>query len=323
MENFIEYFSRSKTCVDFLNKLKNRGIKQAYIFNSFDEIKNYNFALIYSQILNCLNENKPCLTCSNCVKIQKQTAVDLFVYPKNASILVGDIENIIDTCFVLPNEFKYKIYILNEFDKANLSSQNKFLKTLEEPPEHVIFILTTSNLDKILDTIKSRCELINLPKIEENEFSTIFSRELNKNILENSYYEIGQCLKLTKTENFSSIFNFCLNLAENLNNSKQVLSFSSTIIKDIKNFETYYLCLTNIFRDLLAIKYDKKMIINKSETEKLYQISLGYNEQALNEILSYLLKVNVELNFNTNESLVVDCLLLKIVEEKVKWKKKL
>lgn len=322
MENFIEYFSRSKTCVNFLNNLKSCGIKQAYIFNSFDEIKNYNFALIYSQILNCLNGNKPCLTCSNCVKIQKQTAVDLFVYPKNSSILINDIENIIETCYVLPNEFDYKVYILNEFDKANISSQNKFLKTLEEPPEHVIFILTTSNLDKILDTIKSRCEIINLPKIEENEFSTIFPKEANITILENSYFEIGQFLKLTKTENFNPIFNFCLNLAENLNNSKQILFFASSILKDIKNFETYYLCLTNIFRDLLVIKYDKNLIINKNEMEKIYKISLGYNEKSLSEILSYLLNVNVELNFNTNENLVIDCLLLKIVEEKAKWKKK-
>lgn len=309
--------------MNFLNNLKNRGIKQAYIFNSFDEVKNFNFALIYSQILNCLNETKPCLTCSNCIKIQKQTAVDLFVYPKNSSILVNDIENIIETCFVLPNEFNYKIYILNEFDKANISSQNKFLKTLEEPPEHVIFILTTSNLDKILDTVKSRCEIINLPKIEESEFETIFSKEINKNVLENSHHEIGQFLKLSKYDNFSSIFNFCLNLSENLNNSKQVLYYSSSILKDVKNFEIYYLCLTNIFRDLLTIKYDRNKVINKSIFEKLYQISLGYNEKALTEILSYLLKVNYEFNFNTNESLIIDCLLLKIVEEKVKWKKKL
>lgn len=323
MENFIEYFSKSKTCVEFLNGLKKRGVKQAYIFNSFDEIKNYNFALIYSQILNCLNEIKPCLTCSNCIKIQKQTAVDLDIYPKNSTILVNDIESIIDTCYVLPNEFDYKIYILNEFGKANASSQNKFLKTLEEPPEHVIFILTTTNLDKILDTIKSRCETINLPKIEESEFSTIFSKEVNKTVLENSHYEIGQFLKLSKIENFNSIFNFCLNLAENLNSSKQVLSYSTSILKDFKNFETYYLCLTNIFRDLLAIKYDKDRVLNKSIIEKIYNISLGFNEKSLNEILSYLMKVNVECNFYTNENLVVDCLLLKIVEEKVKWKKKL
>ena len=323
MENFIDYFSRSETTVNFLNALKNRGVKQAYIFNSFDEIKNYNFALIYAQILNCLNDNKPCLTCSNCVKIQKQTAVDLYAFPKNTSILVDDIESIINTCYILPNEFNYKIYILNEFDKANLSSQNKFLKTLEEPPTNVIFILTTSNLDKILDTVKSRCEIINLPKIEENEFSKIFDKNLNKNILENSYYEIGKFLKLTNAENFSEIFNFCLNLAENLNSSKQVLSYSSAILKNMKSFEIYYLCLMNIFRDLLIVKYDRNMVINKSIIDKISVISLGYNETALNEILNSLVKANMELNFNTNESLVIDCLLLKIVEEKVKWKKKL
>ena len=323
MDNYVEYFSKSRTLIDFLNTLHTNGVKGAYIFNSFDEVKNFNSALLFSMIINCENESKPCLKCSSCVKQMKNTALDLNIYPKNNSIVVEDIENIIENVYVVPNEFKYKVYILKDFESANLSSQNKFLKTLEEPPKNVVFILTTNNLDKVLDTIKSRSEIINLPKVNENELKAIFGQDLNIRILENSYYEIGKFLKHTKEENFEDVFNFCLDLLENMNASTDLLKYASAILKDKANLETYYLCLINLFRDLTVVKLDESLLINKSEKERLKLISEGFKGESLKNILDYLIKANNELNFNANKSLVVDCLLLKIVEEKNIWKKKL
>ncbi len=127
MEN-LKYFLKSKTLVEFLTKIRNNGIKQAYLFSSLDKDKNYASCIILSLILNC--KNNLCLNCPSCTKIINDNSVDLLVYPKSKTILVDDIEEIIETCNILPLENDYKIYILNNFDEANITSQNKFLKTL-------------------------------------------------------------------------------------------------------------------------------------------------------------------------------------------------
>ena len=155
MDKYINFFSKSKTLINYLNNIKNKGLKHAYLFNSCDEIKNQTASLLLALIINCENENV-CLNCKNCLKILNGNSLDIYTYPKNKSIVVDDIKEIIESAYIKPAELKNKIYILNNFDEANIASQNKFLKTLEEPPNNVIFLLNTTNLDKVLATIKSR-----------------------------------------------------------------------------------------------------------------------------------------------------------------------
>lgn len=318
MEN-LKYFLKSKTLLKFLNDLKNKGLKQAYLFSSGDKQKNYYASIILSLLINC--KNNLCLNCSNCLKILNGTSVDLFVYPKNKAIIVDDIEEIIESSLVLPLESEYKIYILNNFDEANISSQNKFLKTLEEPPKNVIFLLNSSKPEIILDTIKSRCTKISLPEIKKNELQDIissFEKNLDITCLENCNNEIGNYFSLVE-RNFSNTFNFCLNLLKNMKNSSEILEFSSKIIKDRKNLEDYFLSFTSIFNDALIIKYNEEDIFNKSVVNEIKLISENFSEKAINEILKKIIECNKYLLFNTNENLVIDYLLICILEEKFKW----
>ena len=322
MKSSIDIFASDKTFKNFLQSLNARGLKQAYIFNSNDKLKNQTACKIISMIANCESESKPCFACSSCIKILNETSLDYFVYPKDKAIVVDDIKEIIDTCYVMPNENKYKIYVLNDFEKANISSQNKFLKTLENPPSNVIFLINTNNLDMVLDTIKSRVQIINLPSFDNDELEKMIkdnSLTFSQEALENCEGELGNYLKLIESP-FEEILNFCFELLLNLNSSSEILNYSTKIIKDKANLENYFIALTSIFKDALTFKFNKKLVKNKSKIDKIEEISQKFSQKAINEILNNLIESNKELNFNTNEMLIIDTILINILEERYKWK---
>lgn len=318
MESF-NYFLKSETLINYLTKLKNNGLKQAYLFSSVDKQKNYASCKILSLLINCKNNLD--LTCDNCKKILDNNCVDLLNYPKNKAIVVEDIEEIINSAYILPLENEYKIYILNDFDEANLTSQNKFLKTLEEPPKNVIFMLNSTKTEMVLDTIKSRCEKIILPSLEKTEIEKILTAnnvDLDNTVLDNSNGELGVYLQLSNT-NFAKTFDYCINLLLNMKSSSDLLEYSTKIIKDKNNLENYFISLLSIFNDILVVKYDETKINNISNIDKIKTLSNSFSEKAVNEIIKNLIQSNKELSFNTNENLVIDTVLINILEEKHKW----
>lgn len=321
MDKLIKYFSKCSSLVSFLEDIKNRGLKHAYLFNSCDEIKNKVSSILFTLLINCEKNEKPCFNCKNCLKIINNNSLDVFVYPKNKSIVVDDIKEILDSAYIVPSEFEKKIYILNNFDEANIASQNKFLKTLEEPPNNVIFLLNCTNINKVLDTIKSRCETINLPQIPTSEIENAIEKtdiELNTIIEENCENELGNYLLLNEKE-IDNTFKFCINLLKDLTLSSQILKYSSKINKDKENLFNYFYAFTNIFRDILVCKFNENLIKNKTLKDDIKQISNNFNFNAVVNILNNIIQLNKTLSFNTNEVLVIDNLLINILEEKHKW----
>lgn len=319
MEESLNYFLKSEELINFAENIVRRGLKQAYLFSSADKEKNYAFCKILSMLVSCKNKNL-CLQCDACQKILNNNSVDLFVYPKNNAIMVDDIKEIVDSSLILPLENEFKIYILNDFDSANIASQNKFLKTLEEPPRNVIFLLNTTKSDMVLDTIKSRCEKIVIPSFDENELKDLLEKnniEQKSVILENCNNEFGQYVELLN-KNFDETFEFCLNMLKNMKSSSDILTYSCQILK-FKDLENFFIAMLKIFKDLQRSKIDENMIENKTKKAEILQISQDFSKKALDEIIKNLILANKELNFNTTVSLVIDCLLIDVLEEKHKW----
>ena len=119
-------------------------LNHCYLLSSADEFLINNFAYFVAKEICCVGDSKPCNTCINCNKIEHGNMVDLCVYPKDdKNLMVEDINNIVTDCYITPVENHFKIYILKNFDLCTVQAQNKILKTLEEPPKNVIFILFT------------------------------------------------------------------------------------------------------------------------------------------------------------------------------------
>ena len=130
-----------------------------------------NFAQFIANTLVCRGENKPCSTCSDCIKAQGKGHPDIFVTDgmkgKSKNFTVDAVREIRDDAFVVPNESDKKIYILKNAHNMNEQAQNAILKILEEPPSYVYFIIVTESKSTMLETVLSRVQIYSLLSNEE------------------------------------------------------------------------------------------------------------------------------------------------------------
>jgi DNA polymerase-3 subunit delta' len=323
----INYFKKLNTLNNFLHKVYKEQKSHAYLLISEDNISASASAKILALNFVCNSSyNLPCFECSNCVKVLNNTALDVFLYPKNKNILVQDIKEIIQTAHVKPLEFEKKIYILNNFSFATISAQNKLLKILEEPPKNVVFILTASSEKAVLPTIASRAKKVNLVKSTYDEIKNILKQVTTDNkkvqiATENSAGNLGKAIDLVKNDKYFEIYEFVLDAVLNMKASNQLLNYTSSIEKDKKHAETYIDLLGTFFRDMLILKEDsEQLVFNKYSLDKLKQASEGYSNKALIEAIKKTNKAKKMLKFNANTTGVIDLLLLGILEDKHKWK---
>ena len=117
-------------------------------------------ARIFAKAVNCLSnpENKPCNECENCNMTNKGITLDIFELDAASHRGIEEIRSIRDKVLLAPSSFPYKVYIIDESHMLTEHASNAFLKTIEEPPEHVIFILCTTDPQKMVPTILSRCQ---------------------------------------------------------------------------------------------------------------------------------------------------------------------
>ncbi len=135
-------------------------VSHAYLFCGSRGTGKTTTAKVFSKAVNCENpvDGNPCNKCRSCTGITNGSITDVFEIDAASHTGVDDIRTINTESSYLPSGVKYKIYIIDEVHMLSKSAFNALLKTLEEPPEHVIFILATTESDKILPTILSRCQ---------------------------------------------------------------------------------------------------------------------------------------------------------------------
>lgn len=148
--------------------IKRNAVRHAYLFTGPQGIGRRTLALRFAQALNCkntTNPGQPCLECRSCHLIEKQQHPDLMVIQAEEvgiRLKIEQIREIQHRLSLLPYESTYRIAIFLRFDEASQQAMNALLKTLEEPPAHVILLLTALNEELLLPTIRSRCEILRL-----------------------------------------------------------------------------------------------------------------------------------------------------------------
>lgn len=177
-----------------ISALDTNRIHQAYLFSGPSGIGKTTIARLFAKALNCEQgtSSSPCLTCSSCLEIDSGNAIDVIEIDGASNTKVEDTREILNNIAYLPVSSPYKIYIIDEVHMLSQHSFNALLKTLEEPPAHVIFLLATTDPQKLPITVLSRCLQFHLKSISNdnivNQLIHILSAE--KITYENEALEI-------------------------------------------------------------------------------------------------------------------------------------
>lgn len=152
------------------NAIISGRIAQAYLFVGPRGIGKTTSARIFAKALNCLHpvDGEPCCECESCVSIANESSVDVIEIDAATHTQVEKAREICEEVLHLPICSKYKIYIIDEVHMLSKSAWNALLKTIEEPPEHAKFIFATTEVNKVLPTVISRCQRFDLKRIPTN-----------------------------------------------------------------------------------------------------------------------------------------------------------
>ena len=151
------------------NAIKENRIAHAYLFSGPRGVGKTSSARLLAKALNCQEgmSAHPCGKCDSCIEIAKGKSVDVIEIDGASNTSVNDIRNIKEEIMFPPQSSRYKIYIIDEVHMLSTSAFNALLKTIEEPPEYIIFIFATTELQKVPATIRSRCQQFRFSLISE------------------------------------------------------------------------------------------------------------------------------------------------------------
>ena len=240
-----------KVTVEILkNSIINNKISHAYLFNGPRGTGKTSVAKIFAKSVNCLNNKNgnACGTCELCKKIQEND-VDIIEIDAASNNGVEEIREIRSKVKLLPAVAKYKVYIIDEVHMLSTGAFNALLKTLEEPPSHVIFILATTEIHKIPLTILSRCQRFDFNKVNSEEM----------------FAKLKQICKLEKKDISDNILKLIVKLSDGgcrdaINLLDQVLSLSSENITEDEIYDMQGITSEDKIIDFLNIILENDIV---------------------------------------------------------------
>ena len=172
-ERFNEIIGQKHIVRILQHQLETDNVSQAYLFTGTRGTGKTTTARILAKALNCTGDpadgQLPCGECESCKAIKEGRFLDVIEMDAASNNGVDDMRDLIDRVNYPPMVGRYKVYIIDEVHMLSTSAENAFLKTLEEPPEHVIFILATTNPEKVRETIRSRCMRLDFRRVSEDD----------------------------------------------------------------------------------------------------------------------------------------------------------
>ncbi len=319
--------------VDILkNSIINNKVSHAYLFTGPRGTGKTSTAKILAHAVNCLNfTNDICGECSICKSLDLNDS-DIVEIDAASNNGVDEIRSLRDNVNLMPAFCKYKIYIIDEVHMLSTGAFNALLKTLEEPPSHVIFILATTEPNKIPLTILSRCQRFDFNKINMNDLISRLKyivneegRVVSDNILEqiakisdgglrdainlldqvlslpDENINIDEVEKLSgkiSTQSVYDLFSYIIN-----NDLVSILNFSTYMFDNGKNYKDLADSMLSFLRDI-SINTEVPNYFDKSYSELLSKISISFNN--LIKMSSIINELSKELKNSNNQKMLFE-----------------
>lgn len=254
-KNFDDVVGQDVIVKTLKNSISNNIVSHAYLFNGPRGTGKTSIAKIFAKILNChdLKDLKPCDKCISCNQLNNNQNIDIIEIDAASNNGVDEIREIRNKIMLVPSNSKYKIYIIDEVHMLTTQAFNALLKSLEEPPAHIIFIFATTEIHKIPKTILSRCQRFDYKKVSDENIvkrlKYICEQEKIK-IEEESLYEIAK-LSDGGMRDSVSLLDQAVAYTNNKITPKDIHDINGTLVKeDLNNF--VYSLLNNDLSDVLS-----------------------------------------------------------------------
>lgn len=300
-------------------------ISHAYLFLSKDENYLYQFAENVAKLLINLNEKENVQ--KNELRIEKHIHPDVKFFGLDKNIDSATASSIVEDSNYSPFESDKKVFLLFNVQNMNESAQNKILKTIEEPPNNTYFILVGSSANKLLPTIISRVKQIELDEITSDSICELLvksgiAEQRARISADSANGNASYAEKLASDEGFIDFYNQIVSSLFEINGSRDVLKYSVIFngkSVDKKEFLNIFMILT---RDIsMIISKSENLVINKNCINKLKVVASMLNLNATSELIDECLRQKKNLEFNVNGTSVVDSVLFKLAEVKVKCRR--
>ena len=328
MKGFKDVIGHNDIIQYIQNAVTEGKVSQAYILNGERGSGKKMLANLFAMTLQCEKGGKePCGECHTCKQAISGNNPDIIrvEHEKPNTISVDDVRTQINNdVMIKPYSCPYKIYIIPDADLLSVQAQNALLKTIEEPPEYVVFFLLTENADSLLPTIMSRCVMLKLRNIK----TTLIRKYLMEFMGVPDYQadicaafaqgNMGRAIMLASSEHFNEIKEEALQLLRNINDME-----ISDIVAALKKINTYKLEITDYldiimiwYRDVLIYKATKDVngVVFADQLKYLRERANKSSYEGIETILDSLEKAKARLKANVNFDLVMELLLLTIKE---------
>lgn len=322
MIDFADALRESNAFRIIRHDVDNGSLSHAYMVISPDAYALRQFLTLACCKIYCRQD--ACLECSACGRIMDRNHADVrYVNELDKTIKVDDIAALIEDSFMTPYESDRKIYVVYSAEKMNAASQNKLLKTLEEPRPSVTIFLAVGNESAMLDTVRSRSKVIYLDRFSADTIKAEMlkhgcSGETADLAAACSDGLLGRALQIVNSTGYADLYDRALEILTDMRTSADMPAFLGDRALSKENMPAFLDMLSVIMRDMLVCKTDPELVMGRRQRERIAVLAEEYSPAALSNILYLINEERKKLTVNVNSAGLAENLFFGILEEKYK-----
>ncbi len=345
---FSEFVGQEHITRTLKNQIIANRVGHAYLFSGGRGTGKTSAAKVLARAVNCLNpkDGEPCNECEICKGILNGSLTDVVEMDAASNNSVEDIRQIREEVNFLPTKAKYRVYIIDEVHMLSTGAFNALLKTLEEPPEHVKFILATTEPQKLPATILSRCQRFDFKKISNDDIKKrlkIITDEIGVEIEDEALNTIAilsegamrdgisileRCIqdgdvKITdeKIKDLVGIpkFEYVNKMIEGIleRDSEKALNATEEIIEEGKDLYNFLWEMIKYVKDILVFKTSGKIeLYNKDEEEKIKELSEKTSNQELFDLIEALSQMENDIKWSSQKNIMFQAGIIRLTIKK-------